>query len=336
MANPSRWRQILRHNFTSLEKLSSFLTWDAHLQDLVLTKATFPLNLPLRLAQKIAKNTLDDPILQQFLPMKTEREQPLLNHSSLERLPLFSKDPVQDMRFAKEAKLLQKYHGRALLLVSSACAMNCRFCFRQHFPYEREHKNFTKELLLLRENSSIEEVILSGGDPLSLDNADLFALLDDLATISHIKRIRFHTRFPLGIPERIDEELLAYLSTYAKQLFFAIHTNHAKEFDDDIFQALHSLHKLGIPILSQTVLLHGINDQIETLVELYTTLVNHGILPYYLHQLDPIEGSHPFFVPKEHGQRLIQELQRRLSGYAVPKYVEELPGAASKTAIISL
>lgn len=319
----SSWRTIQRENFHSLPSLAYFLHWDSGWEDKVWTKAPFPLNLPLRLAKKIEKNSFQDPILRQFVPLQEEKQ----------RSPTFVPDPVCDKHFQKEKKLLHKYHNRALLLTTSACAMHCRFCFRQNFPYETTSKLFEKELEWIAQNPHIEEVILSGGDPLSLENNTLALLLSQLQNIPHIQRIRFHTRFPIGIPERIDSEFLSLLSTCNKQCFFALHVNHPREMDADIFAALQSIQKLGIPVLSQTVLLQGINDDPQVLSTLYTHLSNHGILPYYLHQLDHVAGAESFACPPEKGKQIMQVLASQLSGYSVPRYVQEIPGKQSKTHI---
>ena len=319
----SLWRDVQRKNFTSLEKLSSFLEWDPILLQETSHINSFPLNLPLRLAEKVAKNTLDDPILKQFLSLKKE----LLPTQG------FAQDPVQDVSFRKEAKLIQKYKGRALLIVSSACAMHCRYCFRKNFPYETENKGFAKELELIRKDTSLKEIILSGGDPLSLSNKDLTELLKDLNAINHIQRIRFHTRFPIGIPERIDKELLQAFAESSKQIFFVIHTNHPKELDEYLFSYLRKIQCLGIPILNQTVLLKGINDSLKILQTLFEMLVDHGVLPYYLHQLDQVQGAAHFEVKEEEGKALMRQLSSELSGYALPKYAKEQPGKSSKTLV---
>jgi EF-P beta-lysylation protein EpmB len=317
------WRQIQRQNFTSWEKLISFLELD-RVHELDILKAPhFPLNLPFRLAQKIQKNYMSDPILKQFLPLQKELETPLG----------FTNDPVGDSPARKAGKLLHKYQGRALLLCTSSCAMNCRFCFRQNFDYETEIKNFDQELAWIGNDSSLSEIILSGGDPLSLSNTTLEELTEKLGAIPHLKRLRFHTRFPIGIPERIDEGFLQILRETRLQIFFVVHINHVRELDSDIYSALKKVQKLGIPVLTSTVLLRGVNDQTSILKELFETLANHGILPYYLNQLDRVMGTAHFEVPETEGKELLAQVARSLSGYAVPKYVKEEIGRPSKMVI---
>ncbi len=238
--SPALWRRLLRTNFTRLDLLSDFLQLNEVQKLNLLNRPSFALNLPLRLADKIVKGTLDDPILKQFLPTIEENE----------LSPGFVSDPVGDSYCRKESKLLHKYEGRVLLVCTSACAMHCRYCFRQNFNYECEDKTFEQELAIIRGDSSIHEVILSGGDPLSLSNEIIESLLSQLAQMTHIRRIRFHTRFPIGIPERIDEEFLDLIANLEKQVWFVIHTNHPRELDQDIFNRLRELQKLGCTILN--------------------------------------------------------------------------------------
>lgn len=315
------WRQIQRKNFTRLEELTAFLELTEDQKQKLWEKPRFVLNLPRRLAEKIEKGTLDDPILRQFVPLQEERI------SS----PGFKADPVEDLAMRKCQKLLHKYEGRALLLVSGACAMHCRFCFRQNFPYETAETGFEKEIETIRADTTLREIILSGGDPLSLSNETFQCLFAALASCKHIMRIRFHTRFPIGIPERIDSGLLDLFSKHPQQIVFIIHCNHPRELDLDVLAALRSIGKLGIPLLNQSVLLKGVNDEEETLLTLCQTLVDSGILPYYLHLLDRVEGSAHFEVSVERGRQLIDHLQKNLSGYGVPRLAREDAGMQSKT-----
>jgi EF-P beta-lysylation protein EpmB len=317
----SRWKQILRRNMTQWEKLADFLELDQEQQKKILTYSKFPLNLPVRLAEKIVKGTLGDPILKQFLPTKDE------NQVQAD----YVLDPVGDTACRSEPKLLHKYEGRVLLVCTSACAMHCRYCFRQNFDYEVKDNSFAKELARITSDGSIHEVILSGGDPLSLSERVLKKLLEELSIIPHVKRIRFHTRFPIGIPERIDDEFVAMIESLRQQVWFVFHINHVNELDDDIIIAFRKLQKIGCVLLNQAVLLKGVNDDVETLATLCETLVNVGVLPYYLHQLDRVQGAGHFEVREEQGKYLVEELTKRLPGYAVPKYVREIAGMPSKT-----
>ena len=317
------WRQIQRNNFTSLSKLASFLELSSSQKSRLLEHPNFSLNLPQRLAQKIDKQTLDDPILRQFVPLIDETAS---NGD-------FTLDPVGDRLVMCTPKLLHKYQGRMLLVTSSACAMHCRFCFRKNFPYETTTADFSQEIAHIAADPSIREIILSGGDPLSLSNESLESLFTSLGTIEHVHRLRIHTRFPIGIPERIDEAFLSLLENHPQKIFIVLHVNHPREIDVDLIKALRPIQRLGIPLLSQTVLLKGINDDEATLCSLYESLVDGGIVPYYLHLLDHVAGSAHFEVSAERGLQLIRYLQEHLSGYAVPRLVREIAGRPSKTHI---
>lgn len=317
------WRQVQRENFIRMEPLLQFLEFSEESLSQVIFDPKFSLNLPRRLAEKIQKNTLNDPIFRQFVPLSEETKNSLG----------FVLDPVQDQTFCKTSKILQKYQSRALLLTTSACAMHCRFCFRQNFPYETEVKGFEKEMAFFAADHSIEEVILSGGDPLSSSDQTLSFLFTSFEEMKHIKRIRFHTRFPIGIPERIDDSFLSILSSSSKQIIFVIHCNHPKELDEDVVFALKKIQKLGIPVLNQCVLLKGVNDEETVLLDLSKALVNSGIIPYYLHQLDRVQGTSHFAVPEEKAVQLVKFLQKNHSGYGVPRLVREEPGCTSKSFI---
>ncbi len=321
MSSLSPWQQQLRHNFTQWERLADFLELSNEQRSQIHPSPQFVLNLPRRLAEKIVKKTLDDPILRQFLPLKLEAAEQTN----------FSLNPVQDECFARSSSLLQKYQGRALLIPSSACAMHCRYCFRQNYPYEKGNRLFEKELAIISEDSSLQEIILSGGDPLSLPNPLLLPLIQSLAAIPHLRLLRIHSRFPMGIPERIDQPFLDVIEQLNIPVWFVLHANHAAEFDAEIFERLKALRKVGAIILHQAVLLQGVNADEKSLFNLYQLLVNHGIVPYYLHQLDRVEGAMHFEVPIEKGKQLIATLRTKLPGYAIPRYVAEIPGELHKT-----
>jgi len=303
---------------TSVEALCAFLKLDPIQSQKVINLPSFPLLLPLRLAEKIEKGTLDDPILKQFVPLQEETY----------IYPGFGSNPVGDQEAKQTGRLLKKYQQRALLLVSGACAMNCRFCFRRAFDYATSRADFTTECALLAADPSIKEVILSGGDPLSLSTQQLQKLMLQLEEIPHLKRLRFHTRYPLADPTRLDDAFIAMLRDTRLQVWFVLHCNHPRELDDEILQALK---RLPCPKLTQTVLLKGINDHPDILQELCEKLVDHGIQPYYLHQLDRVEGAGHFEVSETIGKALIEHLNCNLSGYAVPRYVKEVAGAPHKT-----
>lgn len=316
------WQQRLRSNFTSVKALAQFLELDPC--DL-LAHSHFTLNLPLRLAEKIEKGRLDDPILRQFVPLPDEE----IDADG------FTPNPVGDLEARAAPKLLHKYAARVLALPTSACAMHCRYCFRREFPYEKERSMLHEELSYIRDDPSLSEVILSGGDPLSLPDHTLKEIIEAIEKVDHIKRLRFHSRFVIGIPERITPAFLEILASSRLQSWFIVHCNHPRELDGDVACALKQIARLGIPLLNQSVLLKGINDDIETLTKLCQRLVDCGIQPYYLHRLDKVKGASHFDVSAEKGIALIEELKDRVSGYAVPRFVEEIASEPSKREITS-
>jgi EF-P beta-lysylation protein EpmB len=220
------------------------------------------------------------------------------------------------------------------MVTTGACAVHCRYCFRRHFPYSegpRSLAEWAPALERLAADSSIEEVLLSGGDPLTLVDSWLGRLAERLASIDHLRRLRVHTRLPVVIPERVCDELLAWLRGTRLTPIMVVHANHPAEISDDVAAALGRLVDAGIPVLNQAVLLRGVNDDADALAELCRRLVDLRVMPYYLHQLDRVAGAAHFEVPEATGRRLVAELRRRLPGYAVPRYVRETPGEASKS-----
>lgn len=318
-----RWQQVLRTNITDINQLADFLELYPDQRAKLIARKGFMLNLPMRLARKMQKSTLDDPLFKQFVPT-------LLEEDTAEGFVL---EPLQEQHCRPREKLLHKYHGRVLLVCTSACAMHCRYCFRQNFPYEVARKDFSEEMAYISADKSIKEVILSGGDPLSLPDNRLEELFQALSSIDHIKRIRFHTRFPIGIPERIDNAFCSMIEKIPKQVWFVVHINHPNELDEELFQRLSMLRKLGVNILNQAVLLRGVNDDPDILANLFEELADHGITPYYLHQLDRVQGGSHFEVALEKGQEIMRILESRLSGYALPKFVVEVPDTSSKQRI---
>lgn len=323
---PSLWRRIQRTNISQLHELCEFLELSQEDKKRLLAYPRFAINIPRRLAQKMQKGTLHDPIARQFLPLIDEND-----HSAN-----FCQEPVQDPLFRLAPRTLQKYSQRALIITTSACAMHCRYCFRQNYHYSGSPIGFEADLSHLASDPTIEEVILSGGDPLSLSNEALFRLINSIEKIAHIKRIRIHTRFPIGIPERIDEEFLQRMGDIKLPVWAVIHVNHARELDQEILAALEKWRRQGASLLNQSVLLKGVNDDIDTLETLCRTLVNHSIMPYYLHSLDHVQGAMHYKVDQKIGLELVAQLRARLSGYGVPSYVQEIPGESSKTVIEDL
>lgn len=321
------WQAILRSSFKSLDALADFLQLTSLQRQQLCSGSSsemkeFPLLVPRRLAEKMEKGTLHDPLLRQFVPLI--EEQLHVEH--------FGTDPVGEQKGCVSSRLLHKYAGRALLVCTSACAMHCRYCFRRHYPYEKEKKeNWSKELAQLAADPSICEVILSGGDPFSLSDRALIELFSALDAIPHLKRLRFHTRFLIGIPERVTSTLCAALRSMRLQVWCVVHCNHPRELDSDVEHALKQLRHEGVFLLNQSVLLRGVNDSVDVLHALSERLLDIGVLPYYLHQLDRVQGAGHYEVPEEEGRALVSALHARLSGYGVPRYVREEEGMPGKT-----
>ena len=229
--------------------------------------------------------------------------------------------------------LLRKYAGRALLITTGSCPVHCRYCFRRHYAYSDEPGRFEEWLPALEAiaaDPSIHEVLLSGGDPLMLQNSRLAELCDALDAVPHVRRVRVHTRMPVVVPERVTPGLIELLSSRRMAPIVVVHLNHPSEIAEDSRKALRGMVRAGIPVLSQSVLLRGINDSSATLAELFEQLIDLGVMPYYLHQLDPVRGAAHFETKVELGRKLIAELRERLPGYAVPRFVREVPGGRFK------
>ncbi len=289
----------------------------------------FPLLVPESYLQRMRPGDADDPLLRQVLPDGAE----------LQESPLFSKDAVGDRNSLLAPGLLQKYSGRALLITLGQCAVHCRYCFRRHFPYTeqpRQLQEWKTTLQTLQQQTDVEEIILSGGDPLVLGDTRLAELLADLEQIPQLKRIRVHTRLPIVLPARVTPDLLNLFIRNRLQPIFVVHANHPAEIVGECADSLRQLVQAGIPTLNQAVLLRGVNDSVETQTELCSRLINLGVLPYYLHQLDRVQGAAHFETPPETGLSIIRALKQRLPGYAVPRFVQEIPGQPSKVEVHEL
>jgi L-lysine 2,3-aminomutase len=286
----------------------------------------FPVRVPYAFANRIKKNDPNDPILRQVFPYKAEEDE----------ATGFINDPLAELNVQPVHGLLQKYNSRVLSITTGACAVHCRYCFRRHFPYQESSassKHWQASLDHIKDDSSIEEVILSGGDPLTLSDRRLQEMCSSLANIKHIKRIRFHTRLPIVLPARITTTLLKQITDSDKSIIFVIHTNHANELDNTVSNAIKRLQEFGVMVLNQSVLLKDINDSVEALINLSERLVENNVMPYYLHLLDPVAGAAHYDVSTEQAQKLIQDMQASVSGYLVPKLVKEEIGTASKTLV---
>jgi len=286
----------------------------------------FPLRVPRGFVERMEKGDPNDPLLLQVLPIAKE----------LQSHPDFVTDPLGEKAVNPIPGLLHKYHGRVLLTLTSACAINCRYCFRRHFPYQDNkpgRKNLEKALEYIAADESITEVILSGGDPLVADDAYLADLVAALEKISHVKRLRIHTRLPIVLPERITESLLSLLSKTRLQAVLVTHCNHPNEIDPAVEHAMGLLKHHGISLFNQAVLLRGVNASVDVLSRLSERLFDIGVIPYYLHVLDKVDGAAHFDVDEVRAKELIKGVMGRLPGYMVPCLVREVAGAESKVRI---
>ncbi|NBC48072.1 MAG: EF-P beta-lysylation protein EpmB [Gammaproteobacteria bacterium] len=332
MAGPAveaqSWKRELATAFTDTEALLDFVgLTPAQLDPAMISPRRFPLLVPRRFAALMRRSDPNDPLLRQVLPTAAETQP----------TPGYQADPVDDAAARWVPGLLQKYARRALLITTGACAVHCRYCFRRHFPYNEggtQHDRFAGALAALSASTGIEEVILSGGDPLMLDDDALAALLAAIEQLPALKRVRLHTRIPSILPSRITGALCAALAGGRLQPVVVVHINHPAELDEPARSALLRLSEHGVSLLNQSVLLRGVNDDLETLSRLSDALFSARVLPYYLHLLDPVSGAAHFDIPEQAGRALVARLRECLPGYLVPRLVRERPGAASKTVLV--
>ncbi len=317
------WRELWRDAITDAGELLQAVGLGDLARRLPPDDAGFALRVPRGFVARMRRNDPADPLLLQVLPQLAE----------LDQAPDFVIDAVGDMDARAAHGVLRKYQGRALLIASGSCAVNCRYCFRRHFPYGEEMAaagQWRQALEHLRQDLSINELILSGGDPLSLATGKLQELSRGLAELPHITRLRIHSRLPVVLPERVDEALAEWLLALPLQKVVVLHANHAREIDASVDAACARLRQTGATLLNQSVLLRGINDTADSLVNLSERLFAAGVLPYYLHQLDRVQGVAHFEVDDATALQLVDALRARLPGYLVPRLVREVAGEPSK------
>jgi EF-P beta-lysylation protein EpmB len=321
------WQTSLSNLVTDPKELLSLLKLDPVLLEAAnAASRAFPLKVPRGYVARMRVGDLHDPLLKQVLPLGAE----------LEVMNGYETDPLKETESNPVPGLLHKYHGRVLVTLTSACAVHCRYCFRRHFPYAENNPGtagWEKIMVYLREHPEVNEVILSGGDPLAVSDKLLALFTEKLSEIKHIKRLRIHSRLPVVLPERVTDELIAWLQQMPFDVALVIHANHAQEIDDDVKWALKKLRDAEVMLLNQTVLLRGINDDVSILMELSERLFAVGVLPYYLHVLDKVQGAQHFDLPLDLARELHAKLTSQLSGYLVPRLVVELPGRTSKVAL---
>lgn len=318
------WQTAMSNVITDPAELLQVLDLDASLLPAAkLAAQQFSLKVPRCFVARMKQNDPHDPLLQQVLPLGAE----------LDHHPGYSNDPLKENSSNPLPGLLHKYYGRVLLTVAGICGVNCRFCFRRNFAYEENNpgrSGWEKVIEYIAADKTISEVIFSGGDPLIASDKLLKELVTKLAAISHVKILRIHTRMPIVIPMRITQSLIELLTTTHLRPVIVMHCNHPQEIDTYVEQAMQKLRDANITILNQAVLLKGINDRVNVLVELSEKLFNSGILPYYLHLLDRAQGTAHFAVAEFSAQQLMAELMKKLPGYLVPRLVREVAGAGSK------
>lgn len=322
---PRRWQALWRESVRDPRELLDLLglgTLAAGISDAA--AAQFPLRVPRGFVARMRHGDPADPLLRQVLPVLEEDRV----------VPGFGLDAVGDAAARRGGGLIHKYEGRALLVATGSCAVHCRYCFRRHYPYAEDTAaaaGWREAVALVAADPTLHEVILSGGDPLSLADHKLVELTDALRGIPHVRRLRIHTRLPIVLPERVEAGLLDWLRALPWPVTIVVHANHAREFDPAVDAALAALRSTGATLLNQAVLLRGVNDDVDALAELCERGHVAGVLPYYLHQLDRVAGAAHFEVPDAQALALHAALARRLPGYLVPKLVREIAGAPGKT-----
>lgn len=321
------WQQILSESIRDPKKLLLQLGLsEKDVPDVDFTNS-FSMMVPEPFIQQMAYGDAHDPLLRQVLPILSEREV----------VSGFSADPLGEQNTNVQTGIVHKYNGRLLLMLASGCAVNCRYCFRRHFPYSDNRlgkKNWQNTLSYLQQHQDVTEIILSGGDPLLVDDERLQDIIKSLESIKHIKRLRIHSRLPVVIPQRLTAKLKTMLSESKLQCSLVIHCNHKNEISHELQAALLEFKHSGITLLNQSVLLKGVNDDAKTLIDLSEALFSAGVLPYYLHLLDLIQGGAHFNIEHNQALTIYQVMQQHLPGYLLPKLARECAGEMQKTIIV--
>jgi len=317
------WQEQLSRAVKSVDELLQLLQIDPELAKIRPLQSDFPLRVPHGFIQRMARGDSRDPLLLQVLPLAREADE----------VAGFERDPLDEVGTMPVPGLLHKYQGRALLTMTGACAIHCRYCFRRHFPYSDANPvtgHWQPTIKYLAQHPDITELILSGGDPLTLTNARLQSLTGQLENLTHLQTLRIHTRLPIVLPERIDNGLLSWIKSLTLKVVIVIHCNHPNEIDHSVTRALEKLAAAGVTLLNQSVLLRDINDSTATLARLSECLFSAGVLPYYLHQMDRVKGAAHFEVDVERAREIMTGLRAILPGYLLPRLVQEIPGMPGK------
>lgn len=326
IAVENNWQKELAQCFTEPQALLEHLGLDVNLYEHdIAARKLFPMRVPRPFVARMRANDPTDPLLQQVFPLRQEFDQ----------RAGFVADPLAE-HVNDTPGVLHKYQSRVLLMVRGGCAVNCRYCFRRHFPYQDNSVNrqgWIEALAKVAQDDNINEVIYSGGDPLMAKDDFLAWLTQQIEAIPHIRRLRIHTRLPVVIPSRINAELIEWITATRLQTVIVLHINHPNEIDDKVVNAVQKLADAGVVLFNQAVLLKGVNDSADTLVELSEALFAARIMPYYLHLMDKVEGAAHFDVCESEARQLMAELVKRLPGFLVPKLVREIGGQPGKTPI---
>lgn len=317
------WQEQLARAVKSVDELLQLLQIDPELAKIRPLQNDFPLRVPHGFIQRMTRGDSRDPLLLQVLPLARETDE----------VAGFETDPLSEVDTMPVPGLLHKYQGRALLTMTGACAIHCRYCFRRHFPYTDANPvtgHWQPAINYLAQHPDITELILSGGDPLTLTDTRLHSLTEQLTNLTHLRTLRIHTRLPVVLPERIDAGLLSWIKSQTLKVVFVIHCNHPNEIDHSVTQALDKLAAAGVTLLNQSVLLRDVNDNAATLARLSECLFAAGVLPYYLHQMDRVKGAAHFEVSVERAREIMTGLRAILPGYLLPRLVQEIPGMPGK------
>lgn len=321
------WQEQLASGFKNIDELLAYVglssekvpvSFEAH--------RDFKTHVPRSFANKIIRNNPEDPLLKQVLPILDE----------MNEVSGYIKDPLFEKTANPIPGLLHKYSSRVLLTATSGCAINCRYCFRRHFDYTHNrlgYDEFETMLDYIRAHQEITEVILSGGDPLLLQDNKLAEMIEKIAKIASVKILRIHTRMPIVLPARVTPEFISLLQKTRLQTVCVVHCNHPNELDAEVKERMLALRKAGTHVLNQSVLLKGVNDDVEILCKLSYCLLESGIMPYYLHVLDKVKGTAHFDIPEENALKIYRAMRENLPGYLLPRLVREIPGELSKTLV---
>ncbi|WMY96819.1 MAG: EF-P beta-lysylation protein EpmB [Arsenophonus sp.] len=325
--NRDIWIKQLNESVTNHNELLKLLSLqhDPELSAGEPARTLFPLRVPYPFIKKMKIGDPQDPLLRQVITLKSE----------FNLTPMFSMDPLNEQN-NQIPGILHKYYNRILLLVKTSCAVNCRYCFRRYFPYKKNKGNkdtWKIALNYIKQHKEVNEIIFSGGDPLMAKDHELDWLITQLEKISHIKRLRIHSRLPVVIPQRITNTLCQRFYISRLQIILVTHINHPNEIDNTFYNSIKKLKKINVTLLNQSVLLRGVNDNPYILEQLSDKLFKNGILPYYLHLLDKVQGSAHFLVTEEEARKIMKTLMKRISGYLVPKLTKELAGKLNKIQI---